>query len=144
MKNGILLVSLAVMLALGVGIVGCDAEAIPAGQYTLTISSSRCGYVNTPGEGVFYYDEGTVVALVANTVGDNPFVKWTGGVSTVADVEDAATSITMSDDYAITATFQCGYAMCFIATAAYNTAVAEEIGILRQFRDQYLLISSLG
>jgi len=34
--------------------------------------------------------------------------------------------------------------MCFIATAAYGTAMAQEIGILREFRDGYLLTNRLG
>ena len=35
-------------------------------------------------------------------------------------------------------------APCFIATAAYGTSMAEEIGILREFRDEYLLTNPLG
>jgi len=118
-------------------------EAIPAGQYSLTISSVGCGFVNTPGEGIFHYDEGTVVELVANAVGDNPFVKWFGDVSTIADVEDATTTITMSDDYSIIATFKC-IGGCFIATAAYGTPMAKEIEILREFRDKYLMTNPVG
>jgi hypothetical protein len=35
-------------------------------------------------------------------------------------------------------------AICFIATAAYGTPMAEEIQILRDFRDEYLLTNPLG
>jgi len=118
-------------------------EAIPAGQYSLAIASSGCGFVNTPGEGIFDYDKGTVVELVANAVGDNPFVKWFGDVRTIADVEDATTTITMNDDYSIIATFKC-IGGCFIATAAYGTPMAKEIEILREFRDKYLMTNPVG
>jgi hypothetical protein len=33
---------------------------------------------------------------------------------------------------------------CFVATAAYGTPMAEEIGILREFRDEYLLTNWMG
>jgi len=118
-------------------------EAIPAGQYSLAINSNGCGYVNTPGEGIFYYDMGTVVELEAKSVGDNPFVKWIGDVSTIADVEDASTTITMHGNYAITADFFC-VTSCFIATAAYGTPMAQEIEILREFRDKYLMTNPVG
>ena len=118
-------------------------EAIPAGQYSLAITSSGCGYVNTPGEGIFDYDKGTVVELMAKSVGDNPFVEWTGDVSTIADVKDATTTITMHDNYAITATFLC-VTGCFIATTTYGTPMAKEIEILREFRDKYLMTNPMG
>lgn len=46
------------------------------------------------------------------------------------------------DDY--TWMFDTGTGGCFIATAAYGTAMAEEIQILRDFRDQYLLTNPVG
>ena len=74
-------------------------------QYDLTISSADGGEVTTPGEGTFTYDAGTVVALVAEAEESYHFVEWTGNVSTIADVNSAATTITMSDHYSITANF---------------------------------------
>ena len=37
-----------------------------------------------------------------------------------------------------------GVEFCFIATAAYGTSSAEEIDVLRAFRDEVLLENSLG
>jgi hypothetical protein len=51
------------------------------------------------------------------------------------------TTITMYGNYSITATFR---RPCFIATAAYGTPMAEEIQILREFRDEYLITNPLG
>jgi len=75
-------------------------------QYDLTISSTEGGSVTEPGEGVFTYDEGTVVDLVATPDAEYRFVEWTGDVGTIADVNDATTTITMHDDYEITANFE--------------------------------------
>jgi hypothetical protein len=84
-------------------------------------------------------------------------VNWTGDVDTVADVkdaittnpvadtEDATTTSTIEDDDGITVDFEAvPSGACFIATAAYGTPMAEEIQILRKFRDEYLLTNQVG
>lgn len=127
--------------------VTANFEKIP--QHTLTISSAAGGSVTTPGEGNFTYEEGTGFYLVAEAEEGYYFVNWTGDVDTIADVNSASTRITMNDNYSITANFEVEPPMtpqtgCFIATAAYGTPMAEEIKILRDFRDEYLLTNPLG
>jgi len=112
---------------------------------TLTVSSTYGGSVTTPGEGTFSYPLGTEVSLVAEAVSGYQFIYWSGDVSTFADVDAAETTIIMNGDYLITANFgKPGFLQCFIATAAYGTPMAEEIGILRKFRDEYMLINPVG
>jgi outer membrane protein assembly factor BamB len=117
-------------------------EQIPP-QFDLTISRTAGGSVITPGEGIFTYDRGTRVNLVAEAEGGYRFVNWSGDVDTIADVSAASTIVTMEANYEITAKFQ-KTTGCFIATAAYGTPMAEEIEILRGFRDEYLLTNPLG
>ena len=74
-------------------------------EYDLTISSTEGGSVTTPGEGTFTYDEGTGVNLVAEAEGGYHFNNWIGDVDTIADVNNATTTITMDDNYTITANF---------------------------------------
>ena len=81
-------------------------EAIPAGQYSQTISSTAGGSVNMPGEGTFSCDVGVVVILVATPASGYQFVNWTGDVGTIANVNAAITTITMNDAYSITANFE--------------------------------------
>ena len=73
--------------------------------YDLTIASTAAGSVTTPGEGVFTYDEGTTVNLIAEPDAGYLFSSWTGDVGTITNVNAAATTITMSSDYSITANF---------------------------------------
>jgi hypothetical protein len=86
--------------------------------YDLTISSTEGGSVTEPGEGTFTYDAGMVVDLVATLDADYRFVEWTGDVGTIADVNAAATTITMNGDYSITANF----------VAIYNLAISSTEG----------------
>lgn len=74
--------------------------------YDLTISSAAGGAVTVPGEGVFPYEGGTAVDLVAEAEEGYEFVRWTGDVDTVGDVDAAETTITMNSDKSVTADFQ--------------------------------------
>ncbi len=113
-------------------------------QYDLTTSSTSGGSVTTPGEGTFRYDIGTVVNLTAAPAGGYHFVSWTGPV---ANSDAASTTITMNSDRSVTANFapiELPSGGCFIATAAYGTATAKQLDVLRAFRDDVLLKSTVG
>jgi len=75
------------------------------GWYYLTIDSNYGGSVTEPGEGYFAYAANTTIDLVAQPDEHCNFVNWTGNVDTIADVDSAATNITMFDCYCITANF---------------------------------------
>jgi len=81
-------------------------EAITAVQYRLTISSTAGGSVTMPGGGAFACDVGMMVILVATPASGYQFVNWTGDVGTIANVNAAITTITMNNDYSITANFE--------------------------------------
>ena len=110
---------------------------------TLTVSSTEGGSVIDPGEGLISYPMGTEVSLVAEAVSGYQFSYWSGDVETIADFDDPTTTITMDSSYSIIANFS-GGGWCFIATAAYGTPMAEEIEILREFRDEYLMTNPVG
>jgi len=107
MKNRILLISLAVILALSLGPIGCGGGGIPEiTKYNLTISSTEGGSVISPGQGTFSYDEGEVVNLVAEPEEGYRFVSWIGDMAAIANLDAAATTITMSGNYSIMASFE--------------------------------------
>jgi polyhydroxybutyrate depolymerase len=141
---------------------------VPPLKYSLTICRTLGGSVVTPDREKFanvlssgatiFFPAGispTAVNLVATP--DNSgfeFVNWTGDVSTIGDVHAATTTITVQPgtDYEITANFELASVTppptptsgCFIATAAYGTATAKQLDVLRAFRDNVLLESAVG
>jgi len=76
---------------------------------TLTIFSIGNGAVSEPGIGVFTYNRGATVNLVAAPGPDGHFLDWytgwTGGIGDVADASSANTTITMRASYTISADF---------------------------------------
>ena len=82
-------------------------------QVYLTTDSTAGGYVSDPGDGDEFgpYDCGEVIDIVATAVGCYNFVEWTGDTADIADTEDPTTTITMNDDYEITAVFEIAEAL---------------------------------
>ena len=107
MKNTVASISLALVLGLSIGLVGCASEEVPEiTGYKLAVSSTEGGEVTSPGEGIFTYAEDEVVDLTATKGPGYVFDEWIGDVDTIADVEDATTTITMKADYIVTANFK--------------------------------------
>jgi Divergent InlB B-repeat domain len=95
-----------ITVALIAGIVSCGGNVSGNSEsYTLTISSTSGGSVTEPGEGTFACNATAVVNLTAEADEGHSFVGWTGDVDTIGNVSAAVTTITMEDDYSITANF---------------------------------------
>jgi len=126
----VFLIALAIALAISVSLIGCTAEAPEITEYNLTISNTEGGSVTTPGQGTgsFTYDEGEVVNLVAEPDKGYEFVNWTGDVGTVTNVNAASTTITMNDDYSVTANFEEDKVVTFL-DVNLETVIREAIGI---------------
>jgi hypothetical protein len=110
---------LLIMIALIAGMGGCVSYPI---QYDLTISSTEGGDVTAPGEGTFTYDEGRDVDLVGEAEEGYRFVNWTGDVGTIADLTDPTTTITLDNNYSITANF------VVVAPAQYHLVISGTVG----------------
>jgi len=117
---------------------------LPEPVALLVVYSSEGGSVIYPGEGIFLCPLGIEVSLVAEARSDYQFTNWSGHVNTIEDVDAASTSIIMDNSYSVTANFRGAGSGCCVATASCGSPEAEEIQILRDFRDEYLLTSPLG
>jgi hypothetical protein len=91
------------------------------GMCSLTVSSTAGGSVTTPGEEIYTYELGEVINLVAEPEDGYRFVRWTGDVCTVGNVNAASTNITMQDSYSITANFA-------IPPIQYNLSIGSTAG----------------
>jgi hypothetical protein len=110
----------------------------------LDVSSTSGGSVTSPGQGIFDCTLGSMVILMAEANSGYQFAGWSGEVETIDDANAATTTIIMDSSYSIRADFQATSRPCCTATAAFGTPMAREIGILREFRDEYLLTNPLG
>ncbi len=74
-------------------------------SYTLNITSENGGAVNTPGEGSFDYEYGSIIELEALADYGYHFVRWSGDNISIGNITSNKTSIKILSDYSITAEF---------------------------------------
>ena len=99
--------------------------------HELDISSAAGGSVTDPGEGIFTYNEGTVVILAASPDTGYRFVNWTGDVGTISDADAAVATIRVDTDCSVTATFEEDEVVVFV-DPYLEAAVRQTIGILER------------
>jgi len=115
-------------------------------QYWLSLHAGEGGTTSPHPEDIYAYESGTTVSITALADTGYRFAYWSGDASGT----DNPIAITMDSDKSIKANFAKEEppaekkGPCFIATAAYGSPLHPHLDILGDFRDKYLMPSSLG